>query len=301
MTYPGERWSDGHTANVSIGQGYVLASPLQMAMVAATIANRGVAFTPRLVHRVVDQKGNDAINPDTGRVIAPFGSKVHSILRLQGISAEQIEAIREGMRRVVADGTGKRGQIQGVDVAGKTGTAQFWRGDIKDNHTWFIAFAPFEAPKIALCVMVQGAKSGGGVAAPIAQRILEQGLALDHGYDPGLVAMTPAAGSFAQIDAVDYKKIPSALAVTAATPAIPVGIPVPFEGAEDPEMVDDTEVIPRAQFVAPPHPRRPDIRAAPDALGRQWLKPSVPQPGPGVQLRNFFDTPPHATPEPSGR
>jgi penicillin-binding protein 2 len=301
MTNPGERWSDGHTANVSIGQGYVLTSPLQMAMVAATIANRGTVFEPRLIYRVVDQNGADAHNPDSRRVVAPSLPKVLAYLRRSGISVDQIEAVREGMRRVVAEGTGKRAQIPGVSVAGKTGTAQFWRGDIPDNHTWFIAFAPFEAPKLALCVMVQGAKSGGGVSAPIAQRILEQGLALDQGYDPGLAAMAPAVGSFDRIDAVDYKNIRVGSPVAVTAPTIPVGIPVPFDEGADPETVDGLEAIPRAQFVAPPHFRRPDIQAVPDALGSQRLKPTIPQTAPGVELRNFFDKPPSTTPAPSGR
>ena len=280
MTNPGERWSDGHTANVSIGQGYVLTSPLQMAMVAAAIANGGVAFEPRLLHRVLDQKGHDAFDLDTRRLIAPHEPKVRADLRRRGITSAQMESVREGMRRVVADGTGRRAQIKGVNVAGKTGTAQFWRGEIKDNHTWFIAFAPYEAPKLALCVMVQGAKSGGGVAAPIAQRILEQTLALEHGYDPGVVAMTPAAGSFAPIDAVDYKAIPVALPV-AATPrpvnagpavnpepvAIPVGIPVPFDERDDPETMEGVDSPPRATFVRPPRMHRPDIRREADDGG----------------------------------
>jgi penicillin-binding protein 2 len=147
-------------------------------------------------------------------------AKVRADLRRSGISAEQIEAVRDGMRRVVADGTGRRAQIKGVDVAGKTGTAQFWRGNVPDNHTWFIAFAPYDAPKFALCVMVQGAKSGGGVSAPIAREILEQALALNHGYDPGLIAMTPAVGSFAQITAVDYKNPPRAMPAGVTEPVI---------------------------------------------------------------------------------
>jgi penicillin-binding protein 2 len=226
LVNPAERWSDGHTANVSIGQGYVLTSPLQMAMVAATIANRGTAYQPRLVYRVLDQDGADARDPKTGHVIAAHEPKVHADLRRSGISADQIEAVRDGMRRVVASGTGRRAQIKGVDVAGKTGTAQFWRGDVQDNHTWFIAFAPYDAPKLALCVMVQGAKSGGGVSAPIAREILEQALALDHGYDPGLVAMTPAIGSFAQITAVDYKNPPRAIPAGVSEPVIARAVPV---------------------------------------------------------------------------
>ena len=271
---PGERWSDGHTANVSIGQGYVLTSPLQMALAAATIANRGIAFEPRLIYRVLDQNGADAHDPKTGHLIAARKPKIHADLRDAGISREQVDAVREGMRRVVADGTGRRAQIKNVDVAGKTGTAQFWRGNTQDNHAWFIAFAPFDAPRLALCVMVQGARSGGGVSAPIAREILEQGLALDHGYDPGLVAMTPAAGSFERINAVDYKNppraLPAALTEKAAPRAIPVASPAPAEDPDDPETADVSEpiepVIRRAIFVGPPRPHEPEIRPAADVI-----------------------------------
>jgi penicillin-binding protein 2 len=270
---PAERWSDGHTANVSIGQGYVLTSPLQMAMVAATIANRGTAFVPRLVYRVVDQNGADARDPKSGHVIATQ-PKIHADLRRAGISREQVDAVREGMKRVVADGTGRRAQIAGVQVAGKTGTAQFWRGEIQDNHTWFIAFAPFDAPRFAICVMVQGAKSGGGVSAPIAREILEQGLALDHGYDPGLIAMTPAIGSFNPITAVDYKNPPRAMPATLTEPIIaratPVASPAPVEEVDDPETAETSEPIEpevrRAIYVGPPHVHEPEIRPTADVV-----------------------------------
>ncbi|MEI9897345.1 MAG: penicillin-binding transpeptidase domain-containing protein [Chthoniobacter sp.] len=269
---PGERWSDGYTANTSIGQGYVLTSPLQMAMVAATLANGGLSYEPRLIHRVLDEKGEDARDPDTGQLVAPREPKVRADLRRHGISGEQIEAVREGLRRVVAEGTGRRAQIKDASVAGKTGTAQFWRGDIPDNHTWFIAFAPYEAPRLAICVLVQGAKSGGGVSAPIAQRILEQGLALERGDDPGVVALSPAIGSFAPIVAVDYKNVPAsgpATAAPATAPAkIPVGIPVPFDAVADPETADGLEAPPRATAADPPRPRAPDIRPAADARGQ---------------------------------
>ena len=81
--------------------------------------------------------------------------------------------------RVVNDpgGTGTRAQIPGITVAGKTGTAQFWRDGDKDNHTWFVAFAPYENPKMAMAVLVQGAKAGGQVPAPIAANIIEEILA----------------------------------------------------------------------------------------------------------------------------
>ncbi len=212
---PNERWSDGYTANTSIGQGAVEASPLQIAMVAATIANRGISYEPRLVHRIVDQNGQD-VRDEEGRLVAPPEPTVREDLHASGITDAQMELVRRGMWKVVNDagGTGRRAQVKGVEVAGKTGTAQFWResregrtvSKVKDNHTWFMCFAPYEAPKYAICVFVQGAKSGGGVSAPIAQKILEESLALEKGYDPGLKALTPAVGSFTPIDLVDYKK-----------------------------------------------------------------------------------------------
>ena len=211
---PQERWSNGYTANVSIGQGSVEASPLQMCMVAATVANRGRCFSPKLVKRVVDGEGKDVVDPDTGNLVAPAGPILRTDLHDSGITDDEIELVRRGMWKVVNEpgGTGKRAQVKGVEVAGKTGTAQFWR-DVngkkeKDNHTWFICFAPYETPKFAVCVFVQGAKSGGGVSAPIAQRILEQSLALEKGFDPGLAWIEPARGSFTPIDEVNYKTGP---------------------------------------------------------------------------------------------
>jgi penicillin-binding protein 2 len=211
LVSPTERWSDGYTANVAIGQGSVEASPLQMAMVTATIANRGISYEPRLIHRVLDQEGND-VRDETRQLVAPHEPKIRADLHDVGIGDAQIELIRRGMWKVVNEpgGTGKRAQVKGVEVAGKTGTAQFWRETdgkrIKDNHTWFISFAPYEKPKFAICVFVQGAKSGGGVSAPIAQKILEESLALEKGYDPGLQRLDPGVGSFAQIEQVDYKQ-----------------------------------------------------------------------------------------------
>src|SRR4029453_6751665 len=214
---PNERWSSGYTANVSIGQGSVEASPIQMAMVIATIANRGISYKPRLIYRVVDQQGHDVTEED-GSLVAPPQPQIRANLRDAGITGDQIELIRRGLWKVVNEpgGTGKKAQVKGVEVAGKTGTAQFWRGNVKDNHTWFLCFAPYQEPKYAICVMVQGAKAGGSVRAPIAQKILEESLALEQGYDPGITHLDPAVGSFAQIEAVDYKNPDAAIAKLAA-------------------------------------------------------------------------------------
>jgi penicillin-binding protein 2 len=197
-TNKNERWTQGQTANASIGQGYVLASPLQMAMVAATVANGGVSYKPSLIYQVQEPDGTAIRRPEKIR---------GDLTQMNGLTKDQVEMVRRGMWEVVNEGggTGSRAKVPGVYVAGKTGTAQFWREGKKDNHTWFLAFAPYENPKLALAVIVQGAKSGGGVCAPIASKIIEETLALERGYDPGLKPMDPAVGNFKFVEAVDYK------------------------------------------------------------------------------------------------
>jgi peptidoglycan glycosyltransferase len=147
---------------VAIGQGglegQALATPLQMAMVAAAVGNDGVLMQPRLTARVVDKDGRvrDTIDPSQeGRVI-------------KAESADQLQAMMES---VVASGTATTAQIPGVQVAGKTGTAE--RGD-DTNNAWFIAFAPADDPEVAIAVVVENTTGQGGqVAAPIAKRVME--------------------------------------------------------------------------------------------------------------------------------
>lgn len=267
---PQERWSQGYTANVSIGQGSVEASPLQMAMVTATIANRGVSYRPRLIAKVQDQQGRD-VKDDDGKLVAPPYPEIRADLHQAGISDAQIELIRRGMWKVVneAGGTGKKAQVKGVEVAGKTGTAQFWRGNIKDNHTWFICFAPYQEPRYAICVMVEGAKSGGGVSAPIAQRIMEETLALEQ--DPSLVTLArldPAPGSFAQIEEVNYKNADAAVAKLAAS-----------AGAEDLETAEHVDG-PQKKDKGPQLGVTPDIRADADEAGKLKARAKTPQKDP---------------------
>ena len=204
---PRERWSDGHTANLSIGQGYVQASPLQMALVAGMFANGGTCYYPRLIDRVVDRGGQDVVDPDTGKLVAQ-GPRVRANLETDlGLKPDQVEHIRHGMWKVVNDagGTAPHAKLKGVELAGKTGTAEFWRKGVKDNHTWFICFAPYQKPKYAICVFIQGAKGGGVTAGPLAAHIMEQALALDDGkLAVNVRSLTPAKGSFAFINNVEY-------------------------------------------------------------------------------------------------
>lgn len=203
---PRERWSSGQTANVSIGQGYVLTSPLQMAILTATVANGGTSYFPRLVDKI--------IAPD-GTLVRQEPVKIRANLLDYGFTAEEIERVRRGMWDVVnrGGGTAAAARIKGHEVAGKTGTAQFWRGGIKDNHTWFLAFAPYEDPRYAVAVLVQGAQSGGGVAAPIASKILSDIFKMEEGETVDVAALAPAKGSFQFVSSVDFgRAVPAALA-----------------------------------------------------------------------------------------
>jgi penicillin-binding protein 2 len=190
-----ERWSTGQTANTSIGQGFVLATPLQMAMVAATVANWGTSYYPRIVDKIVA--------PD-GSVVRQEPVKVRANLLENGFTLDEIGVVRSGMWDVVNRGGG---------TGGKTGTAQFWRRGTPDNHTWFIAFAPYEKPRYAVCVMVNGGASGGGVAAPIASKILAETFKIEEGEEYKVAELSPAKGSFRFVSSVDFgRSVPAALA-----------------------------------------------------------------------------------------
>lgn len=146
----GERWYQGDTVNLAIGQGYVNVTPIQMANYAALIANRGIAYKPHVVDR-------------------PGGTSVANRLSLDSMWWDRIV---RSMVQVVESGTGVRARIEGVQVAGKTGSAQTGGG--RKPHGWFIAFAPADSPTIALAVVVENSEEGGRVAAPIAKRVLEE-------------------------------------------------------------------------------------------------------------------------------
>ncbi len=205
--HPQERWSQAQTANVSIGQGYTLVSPLQLAMAYATIANGGVCYYPRLVDKILKQDGSPVLDAQ-GNPAAP-SPRVRSDLR-QEISPDKIELVRKGFWKVVNEdgGTGGVGRLKDWVVAGKTGTAQATERGHEENVAWFACFAPFDHPKYVVAVMVQGASGHGGpVAGPIATRILERTLAEDEGkFDMQVAWLAPAhhANPLQLIKAVSY-------------------------------------------------------------------------------------------------
>ncbi len=151
-------------AEAGIGQGDVFTTPLQMALVAAGIANGGVIMRPHVGLQVLD---------DEGKLLSSIPERSW----LRATSAATAATMRDFMVQVVEDGTGKAAQIDGITVAGKTGTAQTVEGAFP--HAWFVAFAPAEAPKYAIAVLVEnggttgGDATGGRLAAPIAKSVLE--------------------------------------------------------------------------------------------------------------------------------
>ncbi|MCV2491234.1 penicillin-binding transpeptidase domain-containing protein [Geodermatophilus sp. YIM 151500] len=154
----GEIEGDAQLAVSSIGQQDVQLTPMQAAMVAAAIANGGVLMSPYLVEQVraPDLSVIDQTDPEE---------------RQRAVSAEVAEQLTEMMRSVVDNGTGRAARLPGIQVAGKTGTAQVAEG--VPDHNWFIGFAPADDPQIAVAVFVaNGGGTGGGVAAPMGRDVM---------------------------------------------------------------------------------------------------------------------------------
>jgi peptidoglycan glycosyltransferase len=153
-------------ARVAIGQERLLATPLQMAMVAAAVANGGKLMKPQIWNRVID--------PD-GRVVSSLDPSEYS----QPVSAKTAAELTSAMEGVVSEGTGTNAAIPGVQVAGKTGTAETpgnkaCGGGIDENQAWFIGFAPANDPKIAIAASVEcTTEFGNDVAAPIFRDVAE--------------------------------------------------------------------------------------------------------------------------------
>lgn len=181
----GAPWYAGETLSVVIGQGYVTTTPLQMAVAAATIANGGTVYRPHIVKRVLSPEG------ETVKELTP------EVVHETGIQAETLQLVRAGMVDVVnsAWGTGKKAKLPDVLVAGKTGTSQVIGGTKGKgtqlprqyrDHAWFIAFAPAEAPEVAVACIVEHAGEGGGAAAaPLVQQVLAAYFSLTRGGERG--------------------------------------------------------------------------------------------------------------------
>ncbi|HEY5658481.1 MAG TPA: penicillin-binding protein 2 [Myxococcota bacterium] len=170
----GEPWLKGETVSASIGQGFNLVTPLQLAVAYAAIANGGQLVKPRLVLQTEDMEGNSTPG------LAP------EVLGTLPVAPEHLERVREALEAVVEEpgGTGGRARVRGVRVAGKTGTAQVvaleQTEDLEEHevafhhrdHAWFVGFAPADAPEIVVAALVEHGGHGGSAAGPVVQRVL---------------------------------------------------------------------------------------------------------------------------------
>ena len=170
-----ERWYKGETISVSIGQGFNLITPMQAANLIATVANGGYLWKPYIVKKVLSPGGRTL-----------FESRPHLIRKIP-ISQDIFQKVREGLKEVVHGkrGTAKKAQVPGIFVAGKTGTAQ--TVDLKytgrkrkpeellrkfRDHGWFVAFAPYENPTIAIAILGENAGRPGSFFAPYAKELI---------------------------------------------------------------------------------------------------------------------------------
>ena len=164
----GEKWWDGDTAQLAIGQSYLLVTPLQMACIAATFANGGAGLHPYVVKRIEAAEGQVVHEgqPDI---------RVHLSAKPQ-----QIDFVRRAMLGAVQEigGTAHPAAVSGLNVAGKTGTAEY---DVtvdgkpqRLKRAWFMGFAPYDQPQVALAVLIEDASSGGHTAGPVAQKVFSK-------------------------------------------------------------------------------------------------------------------------------
>lgn len=181
----GENWSTGDTYIASIGQGYVLSTPLQVLVAYTPFINRdGYVRKPTLIREVRDGEGNvlrtASVQNQSQTALTPY----------------VIEQVSLGLRQVMIDGTGKKLAVEGINLAGKSGTAEYCDNVAQaadrcqygswPAHAWMVAYAPYEKPEIAVVVFVYSGEEGSTVAGPVAQEIIDAYFALK--------GMSPAAG-----------------------------------------------------------------------------------------------------------
>jgi peptidoglycan glycosyltransferase len=156
---PGGFADDTELANASYGQAETFVTPLQMALVASTVANDGELMQPHLVTAMTGKQGTRTISPESmGRVISPADANA--------ITAAMVQAVEGDVGRQFTTGAA----VKGITTAGKSGTAEL--GGSGEPHSWFIGFAPAENPQIAIAVLVERGGRGGERAAPLAGSLM---------------------------------------------------------------------------------------------------------------------------------
>lgn len=196
---PGAVMTPALTAMMSIGQGDMLATPLQLAAMVSTVANGGKYFQPRLVKKVT---------ADDGKVLVPDIPKLEVDLLQSGVKETDLSLIREGMRKAVnvAGGTAGKVRMEDIVVAAKTGTSQTTDNGKKSNNSWIISFAPFDKPRYAVVILVQAGGSGGAVCGPLVNTVYTGLFAKENGMRLPLKPQTEYKGHLDRIEAIEPLK-----------------------------------------------------------------------------------------------
>ncbi len=262
----GALWSDAFTALVAIGQGATECSPLQMAWCTASIVNGGKVYQPRIIKKVMEKDGE---------VVMEEPPEIRHDLTKEGVTASQLELIKKGMRRVVNEsgGTAGRASSSMTTISGKTGTAQTSVKNV--SNAWFIAFAPYENPEIAVCVFVENGYSGGGAASPIAKNIIENYVAIEDGMRYEVVSLPEAVGHRNMIRQTSFSESEALLAVAGAPTLVAENLansPALRAESEEESAVDVQEFVPpslKKREVTPiQNLNQPTIRQEADSRGR---------------------------------
>jgi penicillin-binding protein 2 len=171
----GEQWYGGSTLQLAIGQASLTVTPLQIARMVAAIANDGYLVTPRFVSPSTSEPDTPISSSAPDIRLAAFHStqSTPSAGRIPALSPGTLQRVREAMFLVVdsPEGTGRRAAVEGIAIAGKTGTAEVGGG--RNDHAWFVGFVPAEAPRYAFAVVLEHGGSGGATAAPLAKSFIE--------------------------------------------------------------------------------------------------------------------------------
>jgi penicillin-binding protein 2 len=218
------------TAGLSIGQGTSLATPLQMCAVAATMANGGKYYRPRIVKEAVSEDG---------KILIEDKPKLEVDLIQSGIKASDLELIRKGMSMSTNKPGGTSGKVKlpNIEAASKSGTAQSSDNGKMSNNSWIMSFAPYENPRYAICIMVQNGGSGGGVCGPLVNLVYRGLFARDNGVKLPLRPMKKFAGNTARIETT----IEITPEMIAAVEAGEIGSK-PFVGPPAPDLSDPAAI-----------------------------------------------------------
>jgi len=156
-----QRWYLGDTYNMSIGQGFMLATPLQIAVATAAIANGGTVYKPQIVNKIESSK----LNPE--KIFEPI------VLGEKFIDDRYIKVAQEGMRLAVTEGTARYLNTLQIPIAGKTGTSQFDGSDLSRTHAWFTSYAPYDDPQLVITILVEAGGEGSSAAVPVARDVYD--------------------------------------------------------------------------------------------------------------------------------